>query len=92
MFYWVWSKLSEVTVTNIASLNSQDTIRIAKESGNDLRLCDGFCNEILCDLDLWRLIFKRLIWFYEKASLRAWYIILMECKGPRMITTGSLTF
>ena len=41
MFDWVWSKLSQATVT-IGSLKSQDTIKILKQSGHDFsgkRLC-----------------------------------------------------
>ena len=45
MFDWVWSKLSQATVT-IAYLKSQDTIKILKQSGNDFPgklLFDGYC-------------------------------------------------
>ena len=34
----------------------------------------------------------RVIWFYEKASLRICYIILFECEGPWMLKTDSLIF
>ena len=40
---WAWSKLSQATVT-IESLNSQDMIRIRKQSRHDFsgkHLCDG---------------------------------------------------
>ena len=41
MFDWVWSKLSQATVT-IGSLKSQDMIKILKQSGLD------FSGESLC--------------------------------------------
>ena len=45
MLDWVWSKLSQATVT-IAYLKSQDMIKILKHSGHDFpgkRLCGGYC-------------------------------------------------
>ena len=45
MFDWLWSKLSQATVT-IAYLKSQDMIKILKHSGHDFpgkRLCGGYC-------------------------------------------------
>ena len=52
MFDWVWSKLSQATVT-IGSLKSQDMIKIRKQSGHDFsgkRLCGRCCTQILCDV------------------------------------------
>ena len=71
MLDWVWSKLSQVTVS-IGSLKSQDMIKILKQSGHDFsgkRFCGGHCTQTLCDVS-------------EKASLRISYVILFECKGP----------
>ena len=45
MFDWVWSKLSQATVT-IGSLKSQDMIKILKQSGHDFsgkRLYGEYC-------------------------------------------------
>ena len=45
MFDWVWSKLSQVTVT-VGSLKSQDMIKILKQSGHDFsgkHLCGREC-------------------------------------------------
>ena len=44
MFDWAWFKLSHVTIT-VGSLNSQDKIRIFKQSRHDFsvkHLCDGY--------------------------------------------------
>ena len=60
MFDWVWSKLSQTTVI-IANLKRQDMIIILKQSGDDFsgkRLCGGYCIQILCDVYVWRSIFK----------------------------------
>ena len=46
MFDWVWSKLSQATVT-IGSLKSQDMIKIPKQSGHDFSgkyLCGRCCS------------------------------------------------
>ena len=46
MFDWVWSKLSQATVT-IGSLKSQDMIKILKQSGHDVSgkyLCGRCCS------------------------------------------------
>ena len=58
MFDWVWSELSDATVT-IGSLKSQDMSKILKQSGHDFsgkHLCDGYCSWILC-VYVWRSIF-----------------------------------
>ena len=60
MFDWVWSKLSQATVT-IGSLKSQDMINILKQSGHDFlskRLCGRQCTKILYDVCVWRSIFN----------------------------------
>ena len=66
---WAWLKLSQVTVTigslksqctitfiiTAGSLNSQDMIRILKQSRHDFsgkHLYDGYCMEIMCCLCL----------------------------------------
>ena len=76
MFHWVWSKLSQVTITAgflnsqgkipfiiaTGSLNSQDIIKILKQSGHDFSskcLCNGYCAEILVNVYVWRSIFNR---------------------------------
>ena len=60
MFDWVWSKLSQATVT-IAYLKRQDMIKIIKQSGHDFlgkRLGSGYCTYILCNIYVWRSIFN----------------------------------
>ena len=47
--------MSQDTVTT-GSLNSQDMVRILKQSRHDFsgkHLCDGYCM-LLCDVYLWR--------------------------------------
>ena len=61
MFYQMLSKLGQATVT-AGSLNSQDLIKILKQSVHDFsgkRLCDGHCTEILCNVYVLRSIFNR---------------------------------
>ena len=83
-------------IITIGSLNSQDMMRILKQSGHDFSgtyLCDGFCMDIMCCLSGVKVIIpQRAIWFCEKASLRIFYIILFECKDPWMLKTDSLLF
>ena len=60
MLDWVWSKLSQATVT-IADLKSQDMIKILKQSGHDFpgkRLCGGYCTQILYGVYVWSSIFN----------------------------------
>ena len=48
-FDWAWLKLSQDTLT-IGSLNSQDMIRILKQSKHDFsvkHLCDVYCMDIM---------------------------------------------
>ena len=71
MFDWVWSKLSQATVT-IGSLKSQDMIKIRKQSGHDFsgkRLCGRCCTQILCDVYIWRSIFNIVSYGFEKKLL-----------------------
>ena len=78
------SKFSQTTVTT-GSLNSQDMIKVLKQSGHDFSgkpLCDGHCTEILCDVYVEINIQQMVIRFYQKASLRICYIILIDCKDP----------
>ena len=54
------------------SLNSQDMIKILKNSGHDFsgkRLCDGYHTEILCDVYVWRSIFNRGSYGFVKRLL-----------------------
>ena len=98
MFHWVGSKLSQATVIigflnsqdmisfmiTTRSLNSQDVIKILKQSGHNFSgkcLCDGYCMEILCDVYVWRSIFnRRLYGFVKKASLRICYKFCLNVK------------
>ena len=56
LFDWVWSKLSQATVTMGSFMittgfsNSQDMVRILKRSGHDFsgkHLCNGYCMDIM---------------------------------------------
>ena len=86
MFHWVWSKLSQVTITAgflssqgkipfiiaTGSLNSQDIIKILKQSGHDFSskcLCNGYCAEILVNVYVWRSIFNRRLYGFVKTLL-----------------------
>ena len=63
------------------SLNSQDMIRILKQSRHDFsgkHLCDGYCVDIMCG--------GRNSWFC-KTSLKICYVSLFECKGPSVLKT-----
>ena len=62
-------------------VNSQDTIRILKQSRHDFsgkHLCDGYCVDIMCG--------GRNSWFC-KTSLKICYVSLFECKGPSVLKT-----
>ena len=66
----------QITVT-IGSLNSQDMIRILKQSRHDFsgkHLGDGYC------MDIMFMCGGKNSWFC-KASLRICYLSLIECKG-----------
>ena len=66
------------------SLNSQDVIRIFKQSRHDFSskyLCDGYSMDIMSCLCVEVKIQQMVIWFC-KASLEICYISLFECKGP----------
>ena len=59
MPHYVWSKLSQATVT-IGSLKSQQMIKIFKQSGHDFsgkRFCGRQCTQVLHDVYVWRSIF-----------------------------------
>ena len=100
LFDWAWSKLSQPTVTIVSSmittgsLNSQDMIRIFKQSRHDFsvkHLCDGAGKDIMWCLCVEVKIQQRVIWFY-KASLRNCCVSFFECKGLWMLKTDSLIF
>ena len=66
------------------SLNSEDMIRILKQSRHDFsgkHLCDGYCMGIMCCLCVEVKIQSRVILFC-KASLRISSVSLFEGKGP----------
>ena len=97
---WAWSKLSQPTVTIVSSmittgsLNSQDMIRIFKQSRHDFsgkHLCDGTGMDIMWCLCVEVKIQQRVIWFY-KASLRNCCVSFLECKGLWMLKTDRLIF
>ena len=93
LFDWAQSKLSQVTVT-IESLNRQGKVRILKQSGYDFS-CKHLCDEYYMDV-MWCLcvvvnIQQSVVWFCEKTSLRIFYVILFECKGPLMLKADSVT-
>ena len=78
MFDWVWSKLSQATVT-IGSLNSQDMIRILKQLRHDFsgkHLCGGYFMDVMLFM-----CGGQNSWFC-KASLIICYVSLFECQGP----------
>ena len=71
-------------ITN-GSLNSQDMIRILRQSGHDFsgkHLCDGYFVDIMRCLCVEVNIQQRVEWFCEKVSLRICCVILFECRGP----------
>ena len=72
------------------SLNSWDMNRIHRQSRNDFsgkHLCDGYCMDIIWSLCMKVNIQQRVEYFSEKASLKIYFIILFECKGPWMLRT-----
>ena len=107
LFEWAWLKLSQATVTTgslvrtwfsfmitTGFLNSQDMIRIYKDSRHDFsgkHLCDGYCMDIVWYLCVKVKIQQRVIWFCI-ASIIICYIGSFECKGPWMLETDSLIF
>ena len=77
LFDWVWSKLSSQATVTIRSLNSQDMIYFMITTGS------LNSQEIISQVNIYEMdIVWRVVWFYEKASLRICYVILFECKGP----------
>ena len=57
---------------------------IPKQSGHDFSVkhsCHGYCMDVMWCLCVEVEIQQRVIWFC-KTSLRIFYIILCECKGP----------
>ena len=63
-YSWIFKSPGHDFIHIIAtgSLNSQDMIKILKQSVHDFsgkRLCDGHCMKILCDVYVWRSIFNR---------------------------------
>ena len=75
-------------------LNPYGMIRIFKQSGHDFsskRLFDRYCMDIMLCLCMEVNIQQKVVWFYEKASLRICYVsFFFECKGPWMLKTDSL--
>ena len=77
------------------SLNSQDMIKILKQSEHDFsgkHLRDGYCMDSMWCVCVEINIQPRVVWFYAKASLGIWNVILFECKGPWILKTDSLIF
>ena len=67
------------------SLNSQDMIKILKQSRHDFSakpLCGGYCMDIMRCLCEEVNILQKVGWFCERVSLRICCIILFEYKGP----------
>ena len=91
--YIGWQEIILFMIT-AGSLNSQDMIRVHKQSRRDFlgkHLCDGFCVDIIWFLCVENKLQQRVIWFC-KASLRISGISLFECKGPWTLKTDSLIF
>ena len=91
---WIFKQDMISLMITTGSSNSQDLIRIVKQSGHDFsgkHSCDVYFMDFMRYLCLEVNILKRVVWFCEKA-LRIYYLILFESKGPWMLKTDSLIF
>ena len=66
MLDWVWSKLSQVTVS-IGSLKIQDMIKILKQSGHYFSVNVYVVDTVLRYYGMFQ---YRVMWFWEKVSFR----------------------